>query len=229
MIIDCISDLHGYYPKLEGGDLLIVGGDLTATHTEQEFYEFVEWLCTQSYEKKVFIAGNHDSMIRQVDPYEKLHGFEPHTTIFEDEIYYLFDWWTEFRGLKIWGSPWTLKFKNINPKCTAFTGTENELKDKWDLIPDDVDILITHSPPWGIMDEVKDYRTGNIRNCGSKTLSEKIDSIKNTPKLWVWGHIHEEYGSYSITGIENKKSIMVNASHVNEVYDPINKPIRIEL
>jgi len=28
MIIDCISDLHGYYPELEGGDLLIIAGDL---------------------------------------------------------------------------------------------------------------------------------------------------------------------------------------------------------
>lgn len=29
MIIDCIADLHSHYPKLDGGDLLIVAGDLT--------------------------------------------------------------------------------------------------------------------------------------------------------------------------------------------------------
>jgi hypothetical protein len=35
MIIDCIADLHGHYPKLDGGDLLIICGDLTA---RDQFY-----------------------------------------------------------------------------------------------------------------------------------------------------------------------------------------------
>ena len=40
MIIDCLSDLHGHYPSLDGGDLLIVAGDLTARDKLEEHYEF---------------------------------------------------------------------------------------------------------------------------------------------------------------------------------------------
>lgn len=61
MIIDCISDLHGHFPSLEGGDLLIIAGDLTATHTPQELYQFNDWVKVQDYKKKVLIAGNHDT------------------------------------------------------------------------------------------------------------------------------------------------------------------------
>ena len=222
MIIDCISDLHGYHPELEGGDLLIIAGDLTSTHSEVEHFAIWRYLSNLNYHKVIIIAGNHDSYLKTAEGEVLIRNFSPH-------LQYLCDEGIIYDGYKIWGSPWTLKFKGINPNCTAFTGSEEELKEKWDLIPDDVDILVTHSPPYGIMDEVKDYKTGNIRRCGSKTLYEKVYSMKNYPKLWIWGHIHEGYGSYSMTGISNNKLIMVNASHVDECYDPINKPIRVEL
>src|SRR4029077_20657484 len=63
MIIDLCADLHGFYPKLEGGDLLIVAGDLTARHTIKEYGKFKEWFYKQSYTKKVLIAGNHDTFL----------------------------------------------------------------------------------------------------------------------------------------------------------------------
>lgn len=216
MIIDCISDLHGYCPKLEGGDLLIVAGDLTSTHSEVEHLSMWKDLSKLNYHKVIIVAGNHDSYLETAEGETLIRHYSPN-------IQYLCDEGIIYGDYKIWGSPWTLKFKGINPKCTAFTGTEEELKEKWDLIPDDVDILITHSPPYGIMDGVHDYRTGNIRHCGSKTLYKKIDFMKNKPKLWIWGHIHEGYG------IHNTEFIKVNASHVDEFCDPFNKPIRIEL
>src|ERR1044071_9160006 len=65
MIIDCISDLHGFKPSLQGGDLLIVAGDLTARDTMQEHVDFLWWLDEQPYEKKIYIAGNHDGCIQK--------------------------------------------------------------------------------------------------------------------------------------------------------------------
>lgn len=213
MIIDCISDLHGHYPKLEGGDLLIIAGDLTACHTDKEFDGFINWLKKQPYAEKIFIAGNHDTMQKNPNPHGRLFG---------DGICYLQDWGTEFQGLKIWGSPWTSRFPGINPTCCAFTGKDDiEISDKFDLIPNNVDILITHTPPLGIKDftKKKEY-------AGSYALFHRI-FYDLSPILSVFGHIHESYGE--IRNVEGSKTIFVNASYVNERYQPINPPIRIIL
>lgn len=209
MKITCISDLHGHYPELPGGDLLIVGGDLTAKDEENEYQDFFQWIVYQHYTKTVIIAGNHDNFI------EKNKGRFRRR---EGEVEYLCDSGTEFEGLRIWGSPWTKWFRGVNPKCTAFMlKTEEELAQKWALIPDDVDILVTHSPPYGILD-----RTSRRELAGSIELDERLQIVK--PRLHVFGHIHEAYSMDEVGSI-----IFVNASHVNERYEPVNKPITITL
>lgn len=213
MIIDCISDLHGYYPELEGGDLLIVAGDLTASDLPKEHYGFLSWIGHQNYKKKIWIAGNHDNFLREVKYSQLKSDFE-----------YLCDSGTEFEGLKIWGSPWTKTFKRMNPHCKAFTcDTEEELAEKWDLIPDDIDILVTHGPSFGNFDWIKN-QNGNVGpSVGSVSLWLKC--LKIRPKLHVFGHIHEAYGQ----AIHHNGIKLVNASYVNEYYKPVNKPIRVIL
>lgn len=230
MIIDCIGCLHGSAPKLEGGDLLIVTGDLTARDQPDEYSEFFSWLTCQNYTHKILISGNHDKEIE--------NGLD---FSFEDErIYYLEDTNMEIEGFKIFGSPWTASFKGINPKCTAFTvrhcdHTDEILGGYWDLIPKDTDILITHGPPFGIFDGVKDRHCDCGYNCmmptGSKTLLDKVLEIK--PKLHVYSHIHEEGGQQMIFkrpgyGDENN-TIFINCSIMNENYKPVNQPQRVIL
>lgn len=225
MIIDCVSDLHGHYPKLDGGDLLILAGDYTPAGKLMEWGLFFKWLKEQPYEKKVIIAGNHDNLFETGFPKTQKEADQLGEVInfldFEEDFEYLCDSGTEYEGLKIWGSPWTLTFPGINPHCTSFTGSEKELAEKWALIPDNIDILITHGPPYGVFDKVKGASKG------SKALRRILNRVH--PKLWVFGHIHEGYGSVeqeSLTGYEYK---FVNASHVNEFYKPVNLPIRIIL
>ena len=179
MLVTCVSDLHGFLPQLEGGDLLIVAGDLTARDDLQEHVRFQTWLHDQNYRKKVVIGGNHDNRFEKLGLISVRQQYEE---MGED---YLCDSGTEFEGLKIWGSPHSLLFPGINPKCCAFTGTENDLKKKYDLIPLGIDILILHSAAYGILDE-------NIygEHCGSKSLLEAVQRIK--PRLVVHGHIHEQ-------------------------------------
>lgn len=208
MKVDCISDLHGFFPALEGGDLLLVAGDLTYADTLFQHSEARNWLLKQPYEKKILIGGNHDNFLQaNPDFYD------------QSDIDYLLDSEAEFCGLKIWGSPWTRSFKGQNPRCKAFClDTETELREKWDLIPLDIDILLTHSPPYGKLD-----KTCRCQFVGSSTLLEKINKMDKSLKLNCFGHIHEAHGM-----IEGNP-IFINASINDDCYIPINKPIRVIL
>lgn len=224
MDVTCISDLHGHYPKLEGGDLLIVAGDLTKSDKEHEYSEFAAWLSCQKYELTIVIAGNHDKAL--------CAGWKPFEA-FEDcssnEVQYLCDSGTEFEGLRIWGSPWTKRFPGMNPSCMAFTvDTDEELAEKWARIPENVDILVTHCPPLGIMDEVQSYETGKTEYTGSHSLMQEFYRERIKPRLHVFGHIHEGYGGPERL-MDYPHTMFVNASHVNERYEPVNKPVKIVL
>jgi hypothetical protein len=223
MIIDCISDLNGHYPFLPGGDLLIVAGDLTKSDEISEYFPFLKWLKNQNYAKKVFISGNQDRRLNTPWPRPMKGPFREK----ENKKFYYFDYLldsgTIFQDLRIWGSPWTKRCEGMNRHCMDFTvETDEELAEKWALIPQDIDILITHSPPAGVLDEVE--KNGRIENAGSESLIKPL--CKSGCRLHVFGHIHESYGKFinPINGIT-----YVNASHVNKKYEPVNKPIRIIL
>lgn len=68
-----------------------------------------------------------------------------------------------------------------------------DMASKWALIPSDVDVLITHGPPDGILDR---NRTGSC--CGCRELLYRVLEVK--PRLHVFGHIHEAAGQTEIDG-----------------------------
>lgn len=230
MDLTLISDLHGFQPDLPGGDLLIVAGDLTANDTLAQINQFKDWTISEmsKYKKIIVIGGNHDNWLSRKE------FFNPNRDSWDHpHLCYLEDSGTEFEGLKIWGSPWTHWFDGVNPHCTAFmTKSSEELASKWALIPDDVDILITHSPPYGILDEAEHiYMHGDgYENCGSTSLRDRLEKIH--PKLHVFGHIHEGAGKLVFKrpgfGDENN-TLCVNASIMDLNYKPNNKPIRVTL
>lgn len=211
MIVDCISDLHGERPELEGGDLLIVAGDLTITNTLHQHTDALEWLCKLPYRKKIVVGGNHDGFL-QDNP-----NFYSKTA-----IDYLCDSGTEFEGFEIWGSPWTRYFDGMNPHCMAFTkNSEEDLAERWEIIPSDTDILVTHTPPYTIRDGF----------FGSNSLLKRLVDLRL--KLHVFGHIHEGYGKTDLRWFKMKNgmngSLYVNASYMDENYEPVNAPVRVIL
>lgn len=227
MIIDIISDLHGFHPELPGGDLLILAGDYTARDSISEWCDFFAWLSKQNYQKKILIAGNHDGLFncgfpktqKEADQLKEVQEFLGEKPDFE----YLCDSATAFCGLKIWGSPWTPTF------CDWYFMKDrgDEIKEKWDLIPSDTDILITHGPPFGILDKVKYSRKSNKDSyAGCEELRLAVERIQ--PRCHVFGHVHEGYGMVLLK-CTPRDILCVNASIMDENYNPVNKPIRIVL
>jgi Icc-related predicted phosphoesterase len=238
MIIDCIADLHGFYPTLEGGDVLIVAGDLTAHDTHLEYLQFFKWIANTPYRKRIVIAGNHDNLAQKEDILNVAKG----------DFEYLCDSGTEItfypyldppnlenigipykrRTLKIWGSPWTPWFKGVNPRCKAFMKKDKELSKKWEMIPLDTDILITHGPPYCIRDGIP-REDGSEHHVGSESLYYWLKYVERPP-YHIFGHIHEGYGVEEFfTTYDDKMMQSINCSHVDAKYRPVNKPIRIEI
>lgn len=217
MKIDCISDLHGSYPKLDGGDLLIVAGDLTGNDRFPQYYQFFKWIANTPYKKRIVIGGNHDGIAEK----------DGILTIPKGDFEYLQDSGTEYEGIKIWGSPWTPTFYNWH----FMKDRGADIRKMWDLIPKDTEILITHGPAFGLCDQVSiSSKANNGNHAGCEELRTVIENLPNL-RLHVFGHIHEGYGTTILKkpgyGAENNV-LCVNACIMDCNYDPINKPISIE-
>lgn len=203
-----ISDTHTKHRELEqdliGGDLLIHCGDVSSRGKPSEIEEFLDWFSTRPYTFKIFIAGNHDFFFQ--DGYETVNNLLKNYP----DIIYLQDSGYNIDGLKIWGSPWQPWFLDW-----AFNLPRNgkELQEKWDIIPYDTDILITHGPPFGIGDQ-----TTKKFNVGCNFLRHKVDQIR--PTLHCFGHIHEGYGELKTT-----HTTFINGSNLDINYEYSNKPI----
>lgn len=210
--VTAVSDIHGHIlPELEEGDLLIVAGDLTARDQESEYFDFFDWIENQPFKEKIVVAGNHD-MLMEKQKYEGPDG---------KEFHYLCDQGIELFGLQIWGTPRSLWFDGINPKCKAFTGSENDLRAKFKKIPDNIDILISHGPMYGVLDRCD---KGSV---GSYALRAAIDRVM--PQVLITGHIHEDGGEYCLYKHCGPNTNCYNVSYVDEFYRPRNKPRTFEI
>jgi Icc-related predicted phosphoesterase len=215
--ITFLSDTHTKHDKLNGflhgGDVLLHSGDLTGRGYITEIENFMKWYDNiNNYDTKVFIAGNHDFGFQ--DDNQKLRGLlTGYKTIdyLEDELMMVGEDYETM--IKIWGTPWQPEFHNW-----AFNLPRGEkLKEKWDMIPLNTDILITHGPPMGKLDYV---RYDNV-NVGCEELMKRVEEIK--PKIHVFGHIHEGYG-YVFDGTTH----FINAAVLNGRYEYRNKPVTVD-
>jgi Icc-related predicted phosphoesterase len=124
------------------------------------------------------------------------------------------------KGYNIWGCPWTPRFFdwafNAARKEDEAFDSGPSLSMIYNSMPIDTDIVICHSPPYGILDKGMDGRVG------SKEMLSVLQ--KRNVKLYICGHIHEAYGV-----VEKDSTIFVNASSLGRDYKTLHKPIIIEL
>lgn len=200
-------------------------GDVSSRGTDQEILNFINWLEQQKYEFKIFTPGNHDFSLEKNFAYWKDECTKRGIVLLNDSGMIIKSMDDPKLNIKIWGSPiqpwfhdWAFNRRRTLEEATIHN--EPWIKNHWDLIPPDTEILLTHGPPMGILDEVP-RPNGTEENVGCEELAKKIKD--SNVKLHVFGHIHEGRGYHY-----EPNTTYVNASSLNRMYYPAdNKPIRV--
>lgn len=219
----CMSDTHSltkHLPfKIPPGDVLLHAGDFTRIGHADEVQQFNSFLGALPHKHKIVIAGNHElsfdpqmneEPVRTINQGQAVSGKGIMARDLITNAVYLEDSATSVYGIKIYGTPWQPFYCNW-----AFNLPRGQpCLDKWNLIPDDVDILLTHTPPIGHGDLCA---SGVHAGC-----VELLATIQNRvkPKFHVFGHIHEGYGTTS-----DGQTVFLNASTCTVHYKPTNEPI----
>lgn len=196
MLILHLSDTHGKHHSLKElptADIIVHSGDISEDGTEDEVLDFLNWFCDLDYRHKIFVAGNHDFCLDG----EHIEGLP-------ENCYYLNNSGIEIEGIKFWGIP-----------CFLSNELNGDIAQLIAKTPKEIDILISHRPPYGILD----FADGS--NFGCLDLLQIIQ--KNRPKYHLFGHIHASYGME-----KSQHTTFVNASLVRK-NKLVNKPFLLEI
>ncbi|KAL5490195.1 hypothetical protein ACEPAI_5028 [Sanghuangporus weigelae] len=235
----CISDTHSRTRLVvPPGDVLIHAGDLSRWGTLSYLQITLDWLRGLPHKVKIIIAGNHDLCLdykwagdirigldpKEMDAAQELVRSE---AMRQAGILYL-----DHQNIEV-GLPDGIKWKVYgSPAAPLYASgafqyaSEEEAIEEWSQIPRDVDILITHTPPFGVLDKT---RHGKLAGC--RTLASRINSLSNC-RLHVFGHIHEAHGvniAKRIVSEPNREPHQVDFISVNAACYSSEMPIIVDI
>lgn len=175
MRIIAISDHHRKRLPLPGGDVLIHAGDLGGWGSELEVCDELRWIANQPHEHKIYVPGNHDWFVYENRMLAREFCESLGIKLLIDESH-------DIDGVRFYGSPWTPPFGDW-----AFMRDAERMKLYWEAVmlaeTKPIDILITHGPPRGILDDCP----GGPAGC--PVLREAVRDLQ--PAFHLFGHIHE--------------------------------------
>ena len=204
-----ISDTHGNHGQLtvpEGVDIVIHSGDATnyrdPYRNEPEMRAFIDWFASLPIPHKVFVPGNHDTSIEK--------GLIRPDLIESRRINYLYCEERTIAGLRIWGSPYTPRYGDWS--FMKDRGTINRL---WETIPEGVDVVVTHGPPYSVLDATL-RRDHQYELCGDSALFKAIARVQ--PSLCCFGHIHStgEIRNAGTRTVHGMRTVFSNGSCVDD-------------
>jgi len=170
MKILLVCDLHGSVEALErirnaSYDAIVIAGDVQYTEYAEEVAKLRDLY---------FIPGNMDMSVLAIMKKQDIHG----KTV-------------QIGKIKIAG----FGFASPGPFNTPGELSEQKIEEGISKLDIDQDtLLITHAPPFGILDEI------NETHAGSTAIRDFVFSRK--PFMHAFGHIHEIEGSIRSEGIE---------------------------
>lgn len=201
-----ISDTHCMHEQLKVPDVecVIHAGDSTNTYNliqnQNEFEPFLQWFKNLPIKHKILIAGNHDAWAT------KKYNID---LVKDSGIIYLENEYYEINNKVFYGSPITPIFYNW-----YFMVNRAKIHKYWEHL-ENIDVLITHGPPKGILDLSHD-KNHNLEYCGDNALLKTVERIK--PAYHIFGHIHDSKGCYNsgIKQISGLPTTFINASCVTD-------------
>lgn len=210
MKIIAISDTHCKWNKLQipECDILISAGDYSFRGEKHVVKDFHKWLSKQKAKHIISVQGNHELWVEE--------NFLEAKQVAEEAcpgVHFIDEGLVEIEGIKIWGSAITPFFCDW-----AWNRHPGEITKHWNRIPNDTNILITHGPPYDILDKTI-YANGDPRPepLGCYQLMERIKQLKDLD-LHFFGHIHHPGG-----GQVHKDGVsFYNSAICDEAYCPTN-------
>ena len=173
-----ISDTHGCHRQLNlpKGDVLLHAGDVCDKGNALQVEDFLDWLSGLDFQYKIIIRGNHDIDLKTKQSLLEIEMPKGTVQLKNSGII--------IKDIPIWGVPYPI-----------IGDVEN-----WQSIPLNTRILITHRPPFSILD-----KPSFSLSMGSKKLMRRVKLVK--PDIHLFGHIHADYGQKKV-----KETLFINGS-----------------
>lgn len=212
MKLVCISDTHGDHEQLvlPAGDVLIHAGDLTGHGSDSETLAFMQWFGRQDFAHKLCVAGNHDTFMEDEPALAARFARD-------NDVQLLNDTGCRVGSVTFWGSPITPRFMH----WSFMRDPGPPIEAHWNLIPKDTDVLITHGPPHGILDEVL-RADMELEHTGCPSLLQRLGEV--SPLIHLFGHIHEARGQHPLGN-----TTCFNVASMSREYRIAHAPVVIEL
>lgn len=199
MKISFISDSHALHEEIhiEPCDILCHTGDYSHKGELSTTLDFIDWFAKQPAKHKVLIAGNHDKTLDKEliknSPFQQSVSHQIRNEILINNIHLLENSSINIEGLNIYGTPVSPTF-GVGWAFNKNRG--DEINKYWMNIPKNTDILLTHTPPYGILDVIpehfKRYIDEDVHR-GCEDLLNRLPSLTQL-KIHAFGHIHENNG-----------------------------------
>ncbi|CAF1200741.1 unnamed protein product [Rotaria sp. Silwood1] len=202
----CVSDTHNKLDRIvvPHGDVFVHCGDAVNHYTcWRDLPKFNECVGKLPHKHKLFVSGNHCITLNPERP-DLSQQILGNMTYIQDQL-------VDIEGVSIYGSPWRPERGRIY-LSEAFGYDATSIRaDIWSKIPENIDILMTHSPPYSI----RDYDPANEERLGCPgLLSEVVTRVK--PRVHLFGHMHADWGVSVYKSDENSAlvhNIEILSSH----------------